>query len=87
MGILVGVNRDRCVNLVIRTVYLLVIRTVYLLVIRTVYLLLLFFVFLLLLLLLFGTQTITAEQVMSFFLPCGEIKFVRMAGDETQPTR
>ncbi len=24
---------------------------------------------------------------MNFFLPCGEIKFVRMAGDETQPTR
>ena len=32
-------------------------------------------------------QTVTAEQVMNFFLPCGEIKFVRMAGDETQPTR
>jgi arginine/serine-rich splicing factor 12 len=25
--------------------------------------------------------------VLTFFQPCGEIKYVRMAGDETQPTR
>ena len=30
---------------------------------------------------------LTAEQVLTFFQPCGEIKYVRMAGDETQPTR
>jgi len=30
---------------------------------------------------------ITADQVMSFFNPVGEVKYVRMAGDETQPTR
>ncbi|XP_065905520.1 splicing regulatory glutamine/lysine-rich protein 1-like [Dysidea avara] len=30
---------------------------------------------------------ITADQVMSFFHPVGEVKYVRMAGDETQPTR
>ena len=30
---------------------------------------------------------LTADQVMNFFTPCGEIKYVRMAGDETQPTR
>jgi hypothetical protein len=32
-------------------------------------------------------QQLTAEQVLTFFQPCGEIKYVRMAGDETQPTR
>lgn len=31
--------------------------------------------------------TLTADQVMNFFEPCGKINFVRMAGDETQPTR
>ena len=29
----------------------------------------------------------TAEQISTFFAPCGEVKFVRMAGEETQPTR
>nr|XP_002129672.1 splicing regulatory glutamine/lysine-rich protein 1-like [Ciona intestinalis] len=29
----------------------------------------------------------TADQLMTFFGTCGEVKFVRMAGDETQPTR
>ncbi|CAK8689714.1 serine/arginine-rich splicing factor 11-like [Clavelina lepadiformis] len=33
------------------------------------------------------SKTATAEQLMSFFSTCGEVKFVRMAGDETQPTR
>lgn len=33
------------------------------------------------------TLQLTAEQVLTFFQPCGEIKYVRMAGDETQPTR
>ncbi len=32
-------------------------------------------------------SNMTAEQVLTFFQPCGEIKYVRMAGDETQPTR
>ena len=30
---------------------------------------------------------LSAEEVMKFFEPCGKINFVRMAGDETQPTR
>ncbi|XP_078488647.1 serine/arginine-rich splicing factor 11-like [Ciona intestinalis] len=29
----------------------------------------------------------TSDQLMTFFGTCGEVKFVRMAGDETQPTR
>lgn len=33
------------------------------------------------------TSNISAEQVMQFFIGCGEIKYVRMAGDESQPTR
>ena len=32
-------------------------------------------------------QTVTAEQLLSFFQHVGEVKYVRMAGDETQPTR
>ncbi|XP_072031704.1 uncharacterized protein [Amphiura filiformis] len=32
-------------------------------------------------------QTVTAEQLLSFFQGIGEVKYVRMAGDETQPTR
>ncbi|XP_071843214.1 uncharacterized protein [Apostichopus japonicus] len=31
--------------------------------------------------------TVTAEQLLSFFQKVGEVKYVRMAGDETQPTR
>ncbi|XP_076868175.1 splicing regulatory glutamine/lysine-rich protein 1 isoform X2 [Brachyhypopomus gauderio] len=34
-----------------------------------------------------NSQTTTAEQLMEFFKQVGEVKFVRMAGDETQPTR
>ncbi|XP_077594004.1 splicing regulatory glutamine/lysine-rich protein 1 [Stigmatopora nigra] len=34
-----------------------------------------------------NSQTATAEQLMEFFRQVGEVKFVRMAGDETQPTR
>ncbi|XP_019862021.1 PREDICTED: splicing regulatory glutamine/lysine-rich protein 1-like, partial [Amphimedon queenslandica] len=33
------------------------------------------------------SSTLHADQVMNFFQTCGEIKYVRMAGDETQPTR
>lgn len=32
-------------------------------------------------------QTTTADQLLEFFKQVGEVKFVRMAGDETQPTR
>uniref|UniRef100_T1JH00 RRM domain-containing protein n=1 Tax=Strigamia maritima TaxID=126957 RepID=T1JH00_STRMM len=32
-------------------------------------------------------STITAEQLLNFFNQVGEVKYVRMAGDETQPTR
>lgn len=32
-------------------------------------------------------QTTTAEQLLEFFKQVGDVKFVRMAGDETQPTR
>lgn len=31
--------------------------------------------------------TVTAEQLLNFFQKVGEVKYVRMAGDETQPTR
>lgn len=31
--------------------------------------------------------TLSAEQLMAFFSGCGEIRYVRMSGDETQPTR
>uniref|UniRef100_A0A7N6B691 RRM domain-containing protein n=1 Tax=Anabas testudineus TaxID=64144 RepID=A0A7N6B691_ANATE len=31
--------------------------------------------------------TTTAEQLLEFFKQVGDVKFVRMAGDETQPTR
>ncbi|XP_062845192.1 splicing regulatory glutamine/lysine-rich protein 1 isoform X2 [Trichomycterus rosablanca] len=34
-----------------------------------------------------NSQTTAAEQLMEFFKQVGEVKFVRMAGDETQPTR
>ncbi|XP_030049068.1 LOW QUALITY PROTEIN: splicing regulatory glutamine/lysine-rich protein 1 [Microcaecilia unicolor] len=34
-----------------------------------------------------NSQTTTAEQLLEFFKQVGEVKFVRMAGDETQPTR
>ncbi|XP_057675244.1 splicing regulatory glutamine/lysine-rich protein 1 [Corythoichthys intestinalis] len=34
-----------------------------------------------------NSQTATAEQLMEFFRQVGDVKFVRMAGDETQPTR
>ncbi|EPY80053.1 hypothetical protein CB1_000872001 [Camelus ferus] len=33
------------------------------------------------------TTTTTADQLLEFFKQVGEVKFVRMAGDETQPTR
>nr|XP_033785902.1 splicing regulatory glutamine/lysine-rich protein 1 isoform X5 [Geotrypetes seraphini] len=33
------------------------------------------------------SSTTTAEQLLEFFKQVGEVKFVRMAGDETQPTR
>ncbi|XP_076307084.1 uncharacterized protein LOC143223257 isoform X2 [Tachypleus tridentatus] len=32
-------------------------------------------------------STLTAEQLLKFFNQIGEVKYVRMAGDETQPTR
>uniref|UniRef100_A0A8C3UEY3 RRM domain-containing protein n=1 Tax=Catharus ustulatus TaxID=91951 RepID=A0A8C3UEY3_CATUS len=32
-------------------------------------------------------MTTTADQLLEFFKQVGEVKFVRMAGDETQPTR
>lgn len=32
-------------------------------------------------------QTTTADQLLEFFKQVGDVKFVRMAGDETQPTR
>lgn len=35
----------------------------------------------------FCLQTTTAEQLLDFFRQVGSVKFVRMAGDETQPTR
>lgn len=35
----------------------------------------------------FSPQTTTAEQLLEFFKQVGDVKFVRMAGDETQPTR
>nr|XP_054600530.1 splicing regulatory glutamine/lysine-rich protein 1 isoform X2 [Nothobranchius furzeri] len=34
-----------------------------------------------------NSQTTTAEQLMEFFKQVGDVKFVRMAGDENQPTR
>ncbi|XP_028273412.1 splicing regulatory glutamine/lysine-rich protein 1 isoform X3 [Parambassis ranga] len=34
-----------------------------------------------------NSQTTTAEQLLEFFKQVGAVKFVRMAGDETQPTR
>ncbi|XP_016894299.1 splicing regulatory glutamine/lysine-rich protein 1 isoform X2 [Cynoglossus semilaevis] len=34
-----------------------------------------------------NSQTTTAEQLLQFFKQVGDVKFVRMAGDETQPTR
>uniref|UniRef100_H3D7G7 Splicing regulatory glutamine/lysine-rich protein 1 n=1 Tax=Tetraodon nigroviridis TaxID=99883 RepID=H3D7G7_TETNG len=34
-----------------------------------------------------NSQTTTAEQLLEFFRQVGSVKFVRMAGDETQPTR
>ncbi|KAM8872956.1 splicing regulatory glutamine/lysine-rich protein 1 isoform 1-T1 [Synchiropus picturatus] len=34
-----------------------------------------------------NSQTTTADQLLEFFRQVGEVKFVRMAGDETQPTR
>lgn len=34
-----------------------------------------------------NSQTTAAEQLLSFFKQVGDVKFVRMAGDETQPTR
>ncbi|XP_048451193.1 splicing regulatory glutamine/lysine-rich protein 1 [Rhincodon typus] len=34
-----------------------------------------------------NSQTTTADQLLEFFSQVGEVKFVRMAGDETQPTR
>ncbi|CAJ0922602.1 unnamed protein product [Ranitomeya imitator] len=34
-----------------------------------------------------NSQTATAEQLLEFFKPVGDVRFVRMAGDETQPTR
>eukprot|EP01134_Creolimax_fragrantissima_P003063 CFRG3063T1 len=33
------------------------------------------------------SQTVTAKHMLDFFKLCGPINFVRMAGDETQPTR
>lgn len=35
----------------------------------------------------FVPQTTTADQLLEFFKQVGDVKFVRMAGDETQPTR
>ncbi|XP_054614025.1 splicing regulatory glutamine/lysine-rich protein 1 [Dunckerocampus dactyliophorus] len=34
-----------------------------------------------------NSQTTTVDQLLEFFKQVGEVKFVRMAGDETQPTR
>ncbi|XP_028661319.1 splicing regulatory glutamine/lysine-rich protein 1 isoform X2 [Erpetoichthys calabaricus] len=34
-----------------------------------------------------NSQTTTAEQLLEYFKQVGDVKFVRMAGDETQPTR
>ncbi|XP_056146838.1 splicing regulatory glutamine/lysine-rich protein 1 isoform X2 [Lampris incognitus] len=34
-----------------------------------------------------NSQTTTAEQLLEFFQQVGDVKYVRMAGDETQPTR
>ncbi|XP_016332688.1 splicing regulatory glutamine/lysine-rich protein 1-like isoform X2 [Sinocyclocheilus anshuiensis] len=34
-----------------------------------------------------NSQSTTAEQLLKFFKQVGDVKFVRMAGDETQPTR
>ncbi|TRY77493.1 hypothetical protein DNTS_025271 [Danionella cerebrum] len=34
-----------------------------------------------------NSQNTTAEQLLQFFKQVGDVKFVRMAGDETQPTR
>ncbi|XP_077353679.1 splicing regulatory glutamine/lysine-rich protein 1 isoform X2 [Festucalex cinctus] len=34
-----------------------------------------------------NSLTTTAEQLLDFFQQVGDVKFVRMAGDETQPTR
>uniref|UniRef100_A0A3Q2Y8J7 Splicing regulatory glutamine/lysine-rich protein 1 n=1 Tax=Hippocampus comes TaxID=109280 RepID=A0A3Q2Y8J7_HIPCM len=34
-----------------------------------------------------NSQTTTAEQLLDFFQQVGDVKFVRMAGDETQPSR
>ncbi|XP_059405792.1 splicing regulatory glutamine/lysine-rich protein 1-like isoform X2 [Carassius carassius] len=34
-----------------------------------------------------NSQSTTAEQLLTFFKQVGDVKFVRMAGDETQPTR
>ncbi|XP_041108421.1 splicing regulatory glutamine/lysine-rich protein 1-like isoform X2 [Polyodon spathula] len=34
-----------------------------------------------------NSQTATAEQLLEYFKQVGDVKFVRMAGDETQPTR
>ncbi|KAM6986009.1 splicing regulatory glutamine/lysine-rich protein 1 [Aplochiton taeniatus] len=34
-----------------------------------------------------NSQTTAAEQLLEFFKQVGDVKFVRMAGDETQPTR
>ncbi|XP_033951366.1 splicing regulatory glutamine/lysine-rich protein 1 isoform X2 [Pseudochaenichthys georgianus] len=34
-----------------------------------------------------NSQTTNADQLLEFFKQVGEVKFVRMAGDETQPTR
>ncbi|XP_058473168.1 splicing regulatory glutamine/lysine-rich protein 1 isoform X1 [Solea solea] len=34
-----------------------------------------------------NSQTTNADQLLHFFKQVGEVKFVRMAGDETQPTR
>ncbi|OCU02458.1 splicing regulatory glutamine/lysine-rich protein 1 [Xenopus laevis] len=34
-----------------------------------------------------NSQTTTADQLLEFFKQVGDVRFVRMAGDETQPTR
>ncbi|MGH0183444.1 UNVERIFIED_CONTAM: hypothetical protein FKN15_016663 [Acipenser sinensis] len=34
-----------------------------------------------------NSQTTSAEQLLEYFKQVGDVKFVRMAGDETQPTR
>jgi len=33
------------------------------------------------------SKSVTAEQLMQFFASAGDVRYVRMAGDETQPTR